>query len=227
MMRVAIYTLTRDRLGYTKRSFASLAENAGHPYDHYVIDNGSEDGTVEWLKENESTFKKVVYNEENHGISKASNQALKELLPGDYDLIIKMDNDCLVTTKNILKTIVGVYEGRGKFAGEYVLSPYVKGINSQPTRGGQVGLSLHEIGLTSVVGGLFHIVPRRIYAEYQYPENLPKAKGQDETFCHWVKQNGGIVGYIEDLVVEHMDGTDNQAKEYPSYFERKWQEEKP
>jgi len=48
-MKIAIYTLTRDRLQYTQDCFSSLWQNAGMPFDHYIVDNGSEDGTVEWL----------------------------------------------------------------------------------------------------------------------------------------------------------------------------------
>jgi GT2 family glycosyltransferase len=42
-------TLTRERLDYTKHCFRSLKENAGCVYDHYVLDQGSTDGTPEWL----------------------------------------------------------------------------------------------------------------------------------------------------------------------------------
>ena len=53
MNKIAVYTLTRDRIEYTKECFAMLESKAGIEYDHYIVDNGSQDGTVEWLKENE------------------------------------------------------------------------------------------------------------------------------------------------------------------------------
>jgi GT2 family glycosyltransferase len=74
-MKIAIYTLTRDRIEYTKKCFQSLQENAGYSYDHYIIDNGSKDGTADWLKE--GNYTKVIYNPENVGISNGSNQALR------------------------------------------------------------------------------------------------------------------------------------------------------
>jgi len=222
-MKIAIYTLTRERLEYTKDCFQSLKEKAGHPYDHYVVDNGSKDGTVEWLKEND--FKKVIYNPENVGISKGSNQALEEIFKENYDLIIKMDNDCFIETDGILREIVKIYSSLGQFSPQYVLSPYVNGINNQPTRGGKDGIATYTIGLTAIVGGLFHIVPSLVYSKYRYDEKLPLAKYQDDFFCKWVKENGGRVGYIEELKVQHYEGTDNQAKRFPLYFERKWKEE--
>jgi len=36
---------------------------------------------------------------------------------------------------------------------------------------------------------------------------------------------GGQMGYIEDLIVEHMDSTEGQKKKYPKYFKRKYGEE--
>ena len=214
MNKIAVYTLTRDRIEYTKECFAMLESKAGIEYDHYIVDNGSQDGTVEWLKENENNFKKVIYNTENQGISKGSNQALNEIFSSGipYEIIIKMDNDCYVESENILKSILEIYEKKGEFSAQYVLSPRVKGINTQPTRGGQEGLSGYIIGLTAIVGGLFHIVSYDVYKKYKYDEKLPLAKYQDDFFCKWFKSNGGKVGYIEDLVVWHKDTTDGQCR---------------
>lgn len=223
--KIAIYSLTRDRLAYTKHCFQTLKEKACYPYDHYVIDNGSTDGTVEWLKENEKDFKKVIYNPENAGISRASNQALDEIFKEQYSLVCKLDNDCEVISDNILGQIVEVFKDVKDFSGKYVLSPRVEGISNQPIRGKYEMLSGRRIGLTAIIGGLFHIVPAEIYAQYRYPIILPKAWGQDDHFCNWFKQNGGNVGYIEGLVVNHYETTDGQAKRFPEYFERKKNEE--
>lgn len=232
MPRVAIYTLCRDRLEYTKHCFARLRERAGVEFDHYVVDNGSQDGTVEWLKENKELFKMVVFNKENLGISKASNQALECIFSVanqekhlNYDFVVKMDNDCEVESMNILGQILEVFDAMGIYSSKYILSPYVEGINKQPARGRFESFSGRRIGLTAIVGGLFHVVPASVYRTYRFPENLPKAKGQDDVLCDWFKKSGGEVGYIEGLKVWHKDGTDAQSKKFPEYFERKWKEE--
>jgi len=92
-MKIAIYTLTRDRLEYTEHCFASLkAQSWGYPYDHFVFDNGSQDGTVDWLRNEYKPFF-LARDDYNKGISLASNILLSEIFHGNYDLIIKMDND--------------------------------------------------------------------------------------------------------------------------------------
>jgi len=225
-MRIALYTLTRDRLEYTQKCFQTLWDKSGVPFDHYVLDNGSQDGTPKWLTDNSDKFKWIQRMPENVGISKGSNICLDAIFLNDYDLVIKIDNDCEIVSENILGQIVEIYSSMGEFSPKYVLSPRVEGINRQPTRGRYDQIGGRNIGLTAIVGGLFHVVPAELYKKYRYPIHLPKAHGQDDTFCKWVKDNGGQVGYVEDLIVNHFETTNGQAQRFPSYFERKWKEEK-
>ena len=82
-MKVAVLTMARDRLEYTKRSFASLKENAGCRYDHFVLDNGSKDGTWDWLTDKDDLF--VVNSDHNVGISAGMNYLLDLIRPMRYD----------------------------------------------------------------------------------------------------------------------------------------------
>lgn len=223
-MKIAIFTLTRDRLDYTKRSFQSLKEKAGYPYDHYIIDNGSTDGTQEWLKEQKDLII-LSLNKENQGISKACNRALETILKKDYDLIIKMDNDCEIVSTDILKELVEIYQSIPPFFIKFMLSPRVEGLNYQPERIDRMEINNHPIGITNIIGGIFQPMLTECYKQYRYNEDLPKAKGQDEDINTWFKIMGGQMGYIEDLVIEHMNGTNQQMKDYPEYFKRKANEE--
>lgn len=225
-MRVAIYTLTRERVEYTEHNFALLQEKAGHPFDHFVVDNGSQDETPEFLEAQLAAGKirDVIWNPENRGISVASNQAL-DLVGDDYDLIIKMDNDCEVTYDNIIERIVRVYQNMPPLAGVYMLSPRVEGINRQPERIRHTMIDDVEIGITGIVGGLFHVIPGDVYQQFRYDESLPLAQGQDQQICGWIRGNGGTCGYMEPITVAHYETTDGQAARYPEYFERKWKEE--
>jgi hypothetical protein len=65
----ALYTLTWNRLDYTKHCLETLRAQAGYPYDHIILDNGSSDGTVEWLRRPD--FHAVVRYPVNAGISRA------------------------------------------------------------------------------------------------------------------------------------------------------------
>lgn len=232
-MKIAIYSITRDRLDYTKECFASLRANAGQPFDHFVIDNGSQDGTLRWLR-NEYKPTAFWYFGENRGISLASNFALRAILNTfygtgrNYDLICKIDNDCLITTPAIFNTFKAIYATDE--AQRWVLSPRVEGINRQPKRVRQHQIAGYQIGVTAIVGGLFHVVPAAIYREFMadggYDESLPLAHGQDDQFMDWLARKSYAKGYVEEISVQHYRGTDQQAKDYPEYFERKWAEER-
>lgn len=225
-MRVAVYSLTRDRLEYTKYCFESLAAKAGYPYDHFVIDNGSEDGTAVWLKDNSKFFKHLILSDSNLGISAGSNLLLQNIVQRNvYDLVVKFDNDCEVVSENILGQMVEIFSEVGRFSPRYALSPRVAGIINQPYRVRFTQLAGRRVGLTGVIGGLFCVIPISVAVHYKYPESLPLAWGQDDHFCKWFKSQGGEVGYVEGLIVNHYETTDGQCRRYPEYFKRKWKEE--
>lgn len=237
-MKIAVYTLARDRAEYTATALASLEALAGCSYAHYVVDNGSTDETPNllraWLVGSCPTngprpFRSVLTQKNNLGISLGSNIALNRIFEDfpDVDMIVKMDNDCRVKSENLLRQMAECIESlkSNHLGPKMVLSPRVSGINRQPARGRDTQVAGRRVGLTAIVGGLFHCVPANVYRQYRYPLDLPLAAKQDDHFCKWVKSKGGEVGYVEGLEVEHIDGTDLQAIKYPEYFKRKWIEE--
>src|SRR3954470_1220847 len=104
-MRVAVLTLTRDRLAYTRHCFSKLHEYAGCDFDHYVLDQGSTDGTAEWLRdEYDPDF--LCLSPRNLGISPGMNKLLDWTQEtGDHDVVVKFDNDCKLMTPNTLHDI--------------------------------------------------------------------------------------------------------------------------
>lgn len=223
-MKVAIFTLTRDRLLYTQHCFGMLREKAGYDFDHYIVDNGSQDGTVAWLDDNRDKFFDITYNAKNIGLCAGDNQALQMIRESgeQYDLIAKMDNDAEVISDNIIAEMVALYS---QIERPMLLSPRVIGINKQPKRSYTETALTHPIGVTNHIGGLFAWCNADLYLKYTYPDNLPLARGDDSAFAFWVYQQGFIVGYVEDLVVNHFETSAGQAARFPDYFDRKWKEE--
>lgn len=221
-MKVAIYSLTRDRLDYTKHCFQTLKERAGYPYDHFIVDNGSDRDTIDWLVDHSKDFEKIILEEDNTGISRASNLALDYIADGDYDLICKMDNDCEVKTPGIVRHMVDFYMSLSE---PMLVSPSVVGINNQPSRAYSTKVGIYTVGRTGIVGGLCHWLSAETYQQFRYPTELPLAWGQDDAFCDWAYHRGIGIGYIESLKVNHYETTDGQVLRYPEYFKRKKLEE--
>jgi glycosyltransferase involved in cell wall biosynthesis len=218
-LKVAIFTLTYNRLDYTKRMFSAVKKFTNYQYDHYVVDNGSTDGTVEYLGKKDL---KVIYNKVNVGISKASNQAL-DAIGNNYDIIIKMDNDCEVESDKWLETIIDVYER----SGQYIISPYVEGLVDSPggvkrIRNGYIGR--HTLGLTTHLGGLCIAAPYKVYQGFRWEEEDFLHSSQDYIFSqHCLKQRYALA-YLENIRVMHMDTTVGQQEKYPEYFEKRMKE---
>jgi glycosyltransferase involved in cell wall biosynthesis len=226
---IDVFTLTRERLDITKHCFTTLQEKAGHEFRHWILDNGSQDGTVEWLKEYKNLYANVqdpIFMSTNVGIAKGIN-LIRERMQGltDCKVVVKFDNDCEVVTDNILYHVGKLYNSKPEFSGEWVVSPRVEGIRNQPERSREAGWNGYRIGVTGIVGGLFKCKSYKVHMMYNNNERLPLAWGNDDVFARWFNHNGGTMGYLEDLVVNHYLTTDGQARKYPEYFVRKWEEE--
>ena len=90
MRKVSIIILTWNGLSYTKRCLDTLRRYTTYPdYTVYVADNGSTDGTVEYLKSQKDI--KCVFNNANLGFPKGNNVAIK-LTPPDSDILL-LNND--------------------------------------------------------------------------------------------------------------------------------------
>lgn len=216
-LAVAVMTLTRDRLEYTKHCLQTLWDNAGCEFDHWIADNGSRDGTVEWLLEN--TDATVTAYSENAGISPALNAMLDEVLAAaDYDVIVKIDNDCELLTPNTLRDICELVDERGA-----LLSPWIRGLRQPP----QPGYSDGVVTEMSVIGGIFTAAPAWIYKEgYRHPI-IATLDGEDFNLCQWYRHGvtrDAQVGYVDGYEANHYRTTDGQHADYPAYFSRREQE---
>lgn len=215
-MRVAVLTLTRDRLDYTRHCFATLAENAGCDYDHYVLDQASTDGTREWLLDDETLD--VTGLEENIGITRGLNLLLDHVVDAaTYDVLVRFDNDCEVTQPG---TLAAVCEAAA--AHQAILAPRVLGLLSPPDVLRRTRLGHHTVDETMILGGIFMAIPAAVFTEhgYRYDETYPPYTG-DEAVVPWWRARGGVCGYLDGWTVNHHETTVGQQATYPVYHARK------
>lgn len=211
-MNIAVLSLTRDRLDYTKRCFGTLIENAGCEFDWWITDQGSQDGTVDWLIAN--TDATVTAYTENIGICPALNLMLADALESaDYDVVVKVDNDCELRTPNTLRDVCAAAVER-----DMILSPHIHGLRQTPPP------VAHEDGVTvtDVVGGIFMATPAWMFKKnYRHPETTPLKDGDDFHLCRAFRMVGGSVGYLDGYDAWHHETTDGQWARYPEYFARR------
>jgi GT2 family glycosyltransferase/radical SAM superfamily enzyme YgiQ (UPF0313 family)/Tfp pilus assembly protein PilF len=83
-----------NNLSLTRQCLESISENTDAPHEIIVVDNGSSDGTREYLQGLEAAgWVRVITNRNNQGFAKASNQGAKAAR-GEY--LVFLNNDTIV-----------------------------------------------------------------------------------------------------------------------------------
>ena len=104
---VLIVILTWNALKYTQACLHSLCALTDHPaWRVIVVDNGSVDGTPEWLEGLKDPRVKVICNDRNLGYTRACNIGI---LAGDPDEdVVLMNNDTVIIDRRWLKVLQDV-----------------------------------------------------------------------------------------------------------------------
>ncbi len=88
----SIIVLTLNQLEYTRRCLSALREKTLGPYELIVVDNGSTDGTLDYLRHCPDL--RLIENSENRGFPAGVNQGIAA---SAGDRILLLNNDTLVT----------------------------------------------------------------------------------------------------------------------------------
>ena len=213
-MNVAILTCTRDRLGYTKHCFGTLREFAGCDYDHYVLDQGSTDGTAEWLLEDESLDLTLL--DKNAGLHRGFNILLDQLELDDYDCVMRMDNDCELTQPYTVAEICAL-----AVDAHMLLSPRILGLNNPLAATRELDVNGEKVLDIPQIGGIFIAAPAEIYRDFRYNESRPFWGHDDVDLCAWWRSRGGTCGYVNRFEAWHYETSREQPARFPEYWARK------
>lgn len=94
MTPIPVLFITYNRLGYSKQALASLLETK-YPVKIFIWDNGSTDGTVDWLKTlDHPSIDDIWFSPDNKGINAAFNTFIR--MYKEYPYLAKVDNDTVV-----------------------------------------------------------------------------------------------------------------------------------
>lgn len=108
MSLISIITLTYNKLAVTRRCLPGLLQSADRGWELIVVENGSTDGTPEWLKGFQREAAKagvkvtVLAHPKNVGCSTARNQGIAA---ATGEKIVFVDNDVTVRSRNWLGTL--------------------------------------------------------------------------------------------------------------------------
>ena len=98
MEKIPILFITHNRLDYTKKTLPTLIKNSDGIGEVYIIDNCSQDGTVEYLESiSHDMIKMKIFNDDNKGVGGAMNQFFHEITYRESPkYFAKVDNDTIV-----------------------------------------------------------------------------------------------------------------------------------
>lgn len=159
---VNICMITFNRLEFTRQSIEALLIHTDFPYVLSVIDNGSTDGTREYLQEQmrNGIIKNLVLPDENVGVARASNLAWSLEPAADYYL--KLDNDIVIQKSGWLTSMVNTVDEVDKIG--------AVAYNFEP-----VSYPLHTLGRVQIrpkldgnLGGACMLIPRRTWEQLGY-----------------------------------------------------------
>lgn len=201
-MKVAAITITFNRLELTKQTVESFNSKTKVDY-HLFIDNGSTDGTQDWLRDYDH-----ISLEENHGIAYAFKQAVNQLK--GYDFILKLDNDIETVTDDIIAKMLKFYELNGL---NYVCSPVDMYLDPAfaPALLGQTSLNGFNARFVTHTGGAFQLIPysicKMLCSEYQH------LKAGDYMIGRYYRRHSYKPTYLLDLQMRHI-GLNESCKNY-------------
>lgn len=103
-MKVSINLVTWNGKKYLPHCLDSIAKQTFRDFSLFILDNGSTDGTVEYLKNSllPVTNCRLEFNEENIGFAAGHNQAIRAT-EGDYVLMLNQD---IILEPNFLEEII-------------------------------------------------------------------------------------------------------------------------
>jgi GT2 family glycosyltransferase len=218
--RIALYTLTWNRLELTQHCFEELWRKSGHRYKHFVLDQGSTDGTREWLEDHEHLFEAVHFEDKNLGIPKGANILLNIIeANGGCDVAIKFDNDCEIETPGLMAKIAELHELDPRLA----VSPEIKNsIDGQYPHYETIQRGPHALGTTDLLAGLCLAAPWSVFqAGFRFDEDRPIYGGEDSELTRHLRARGYTAAYAMDLWVCHWPSTAKQKEMDPEYYAKR------
>jgi len=201
-MKVAVVTITYNRLELTKQTIDSFYKSNEVDY-HLFVDNGSTDGTLEFLVGLDH-----ILLEKNYGIAYAFREAVLQLK--GYDFILKLDNDIETVTDDIINKMLKFYELNGT---NYVCSPVDLNLDLAfaPPVLGQGNLNGYNVKFVTHTGGAFQLIPysicERLCAEFKH------LKCGDYMIGKYFQRHSYRPVYLLDLEMRHI-GLNQGCKNY-------------
>ena len=216
---VSVVMLVRNRLEYTRRALASLARASGD-FEIVVVDNGSDDGTAEYLAALDGTLT-VLRHEDDRGGSERRNVGAA-VARGEF--LFFLDNDVLVDDLDVVEVLaaelaadpgLGAVSPLLLYPGDGALVQCAGGASTTDGRIGPVGRGQtlgprhreHREQSWAPTAALMvrHSSFRRVGG---FDESFdPVSLCEDVDLCCRLRADGERLRYLGSVAMRHFEGT--------------------
>jgi GT2 family glycosyltransferase len=223
MTDTVLMMITYNRIELTKKTIGLLLKSTKHPFDLVIVDNGSKDGTPEYLKKfkiaSSMVSKKtdslnsveLILLEENKGIAKGRNIALKKADEFKPSYFVSIDNDVQMPD-GWLEDCIKILEANksyGAIGVNFEPNPYPlvikNGCTFQDKPSGNVGTALMTFKKQ------LHQMIGFFSTEYSQFYGI-----EDSDFGIRARVAGFKLGYVEKMGI-HLGEDNNEDTEYRKF----------
>ena len=224
-MNIIAVIVTHNRLALLQESVAAINQKQEIPTQIIVVNNGSTDGTTEWLSAQSSL---EVITQENQGASGGFYTGIKEAYERGADWVWVMDDDTIVrpdTLSALVQSIKRMHLSYPKNPIGFLVSKAVF-TDGQPhwmnlpeisrVQGGLPFNSFDEEGIVLARSASFVslLVSRQAIAACGYPLREFFIWADDIEYTTRITRAGFLGGYVPDSVVVHKTKTNYSADLY-------------
>ncbi|MGE5544092.1 MAG: glycosyltransferase, partial [Bacillota bacterium] len=228
----SIVILTHNELEYTRRCVESIQKHTNEPYELIFVDNGSSDGTLEYLQSLSDA--RVITNPINLGFGAGCNQGMSAA-KGEY--IVLLNNDTVVTEGWLTRMInwveadpsVGMVGPRSNYVvGPQMVNPVPYGDDLSRMHEFAAKFSAENAGTSFQVLRLvgFCVLIKRAVIEKigGFDERFGKGNFEDDDFCIRAGMAGFKLLVCNDVFIHHYGSrTFAGAKmDYLEMMRRNW-----
>ncbi|GAB4191394.1 MAG: hypothetical protein OHK0022_05100 [Roseiflexaceae bacterium] len=216
--RSSLILLTWNGAGFLPDLLRSLRAQIQPPAEVIVVDNGSTDGSPEWIAANAPDWR-LIRNQANRGVAAAWNQAL-EVAQGEFLVMLNQDmvfrSGWLQALEDAFDRVpeVGIVGGKLLYpdeqtiqhAGGRMILPLMRGTHygyQEPDRGQH-----DQERLVDFVTGAGMAIRRSVIAAIGgFDERFAPAYCEDSDFCLRARASGFGVLYTPHAVAIHIEST--------------------
>ena len=222
-MKLFVIVVTYKGKQWYDRCFTSLREST-IPLQTIVVDNASNDGSVEYIKEHYPE-RYLIESKDNLGFGKGNNLALRYAYEQGCDFVFLLNQDAWLDDADALNKLVSLSQMHPEYGiiSHMHISPDKQSLNMMLEYGHTVYSkrilsdlycgTVKEIYQTNYVNAAAWLLPRKTLSELGGFDPLIFHYGEDDDYLNRARYHGIKVGLSLDSRIVH----DHQSGEYKAW----------